>query len=96
MVVVYKTGIHSFEADFTSKKYSESGVTATAGGKFQEYKNTSYMLLMESRWSGAWRTALSYVKAGAGSCKQAILSNADCSTAAVGCFERERGCRAAL
>jgi predicted porin len=81
VVVVYKMGIHSFEADFTRKKYGEYNVTPTAGGKFQEYKNISYMLLMENRWSGAWRTAFSYVKAGAGSCKQAILLTADCSTA---------------
>ena len=81
VVVVYKMGIHSFEADFTRKKYGEYNVTPTAGGKFQEYKNISYMLLMENRWSGAWRTAFSYVKAGAGSCKQATLLTADCSTA---------------
>src|SRR5712691_9431106 len=65
VVVVYKVGVHSFEADFTTKKYSESNAPA---GRFQEYKNTAYMLLMENRWTNAWRTAFSYVKAGAGNC----------------------------
>jgi hypothetical protein len=80
VVLVYKMGIHSIEADITSKKYSESNVTATAAGKFQEYKNTAYLLLLESRWSSTWRTAFSYVKASAGSCQQAITSNVACST----------------
>jgi len=65
VVVVYKIGVHSFEADVTTKKYSESNAPT---GKFQEYKNTAYMLLMENRWTNAWRTAFSYVKAGAGTC----------------------------
>ncbi len=65
VVVVYKIGVHSFEADVTTKKYSESNAPT---GKFQEYKNTAYMLLMENRWTNVWRTAFSYVKAGAGTC----------------------------
>jgi len=80
VVLVYKMGIHSIEADITTKKYSESNVTATAGGKFQQYKNTSYLLLVENRWSATWRTAFHYVKAGAGSCQLASTSNATCST----------------
>src|SRR2546425_10139827 len=75
VVVVYKVGVHSFEADFTTKKYSESNAPT---GKFQEYKNTSYMLLMENRWTNAWRTAFSYVKAGAGTCS--LSGGASCST----------------
>src|SRR6266702_4446587 len=80
LVLVYKMGIHSFEADLTTKKYSESNVTPTATGKFQQYKNNSYMLLMENRWTNAWRTAFSYIKAAAGSCKLASLTNVPCNT----------------
>ncbi len=80
LVLVYKMGIHSFEADLTTKKYSESNVTPTATGKFQQYKNNSYLLLMENRWTNAWRTTFSYIKAAAGSCKLASLSNVPCNT----------------
>jgi len=75
VVVVYKIGIHSFEGDFTTQKYSESNAPT---GRFQEYKNTSYMLLMENRWTNAWRTAFSYVKAGAGTCS--LGGGISCST----------------
>src|SRR5712691_10968103 len=75
VVVVYKIGVHSFDADFTTKKYSESNAPT---GRFQEYKNTSYMLLMENRWTNAWRTAFSYVKAGAGTCS--LGGGASCTT----------------
>ena len=77
---VYKIDIHSFEADVAKKKYSESNVTPTAGGKFQQYNNVTYSLIWEARWSGAWRTTINYAKGTAGSCQQAILSNASCST----------------
>lgn len=80
LAVVYKVGIHSLEADVASKKYSESSVTPTAGGKFQMYKNVAYSLIWEARWSGSWRTALNYGKGTAGTCQQAILSGAGCST----------------
>ncbi len=70
----------TIEADLTTKKYSESNVTPTATGKFQQYKNNSYMLLMENRWTNAWRTAFSYIKAAAGSCKLASLTNVPCNT----------------
>ena len=80
VAVVGKLGNHSLEADVASKKYSESSVTATAGGKFVEYKTVAYQFIWEARWSGTWRTAVNYGKGGAGSCKQAILSNASCST----------------
>ncbi len=35
------------------------------------------MLILESRWSGAWRTAVHYIKASAGSC---TLLNTACTT----------------
>src|SRR5712691_810282 len=74
-MVVYKICVYSFEATSTTEKYSESNAPT---GRFQEYKNTSYMLLMENRWTNAWRTAFSYVKAGAGTCS--LSGGASCST----------------
>jgi predicted porin len=80
VAVVYKIGDHSLEADVVKKEYKENGVTATATGKFQEYKNTTFLLILESRWSATWRTAINYSKGNEGSCKIAIISGAACST----------------
>jgi len=30
-------------------------------GRFQDYKNKAYMLLLESRWRRTWRTAVHYI-----------------------------------
>src|SRR5882762_230477 len=75
IAVVYKFDIHSIEADFVQKRYKEQNVSVN--GRFQDYKNKAYMLLIESRWSGTWRTAVHYIKSGAGSC---ALLNAACTT----------------
>jgi predicted porin len=75
LAVVYKIGVHSIEADFVQKRYKEKNVTVN--GRFQEYKNNAYMLILESRWSGTWRTAVHYIKASAGSC---TLLNTACTT----------------
>jgi predicted porin len=75
VALVYKIGVHSIEADYITKQYKEDNVTVN--GRFQEYKNNAYMLVLESRWSSAWRTALHYIKSTAGSCS---LLNAACMT----------------
>jgi len=75
VAVVYKMGIHSVEADFVKKHYKEENVTVN--GRFQDYKNNAYMLILESRWSGALRTAVHYIKSSAGSC---TLLNTACTT----------------
>src|SRR6266540_7409660 len=75
VAVVYKMGIHSVEADFVRKHYKEEGVSVD--GRFEDYKNNAYMLILESRWSGALRTAVHYIKASAGSCS---LGNTACTT----------------
>ena len=80
LAAVYKIGNHSIEADFVTKKYKETNVTPTVTGKFQEYKNNAYMLIWEARWSGAWRTAVHYIKATAGNCQLASTANAACTT----------------
>src|SRR5258706_2796853 len=72
---VYKLGIHSLEVDANTKQYKEDGAVTT--GKFQKYKNTAFEVVFESRWTNEWRTAVSYIKAAAGSCS---LVNANCST----------------
>ncbi len=58
--------VHKFEFDAIKKNYDESG-TAVAG-RFQNYKNTAYLVAWEARWNAEWRTIAQYVKSGAGSC----------------------------
>ena len=73
--VAYKIGVHTIEADYVMKRYKEDNVVVN--GRFQEYKNNAYMLVLESRWSGTWRTTFHYVKSSAGSC---TLLNTNCTT----------------
>ena len=80
IALVYKIGVHSLEGDVVTKQYKENNVTPTATGKFQEYKNTTFLLIWEARWSASWRTAVNYSKGNEGSCKIAITSGASCST----------------
>src|SRR6266581_3588869 len=75
LTAVYKISIHSIEVDANTKRYKEDG--ATINNRFQEYKNTAYEVVFESRWTNEWRTAFSYIKAAAGSCS---IVNNDCST----------------
>lgn len=65
---------HKVEFDVIQKEYKE---TANVAGRFQSYKNTAYMVAMDSRWNPQWRTSLQYVKADAGSCTRVA---AVCST----------------
>jgi hypothetical protein len=74
-VVVYKIGNHSIEADFVQKHYKEENVSVN--GRFQDYRNNAYMLILESRWSGQWRTAVHYIRSSAGTC---TLLNTACTT----------------
>ena len=66
--------VHKVEFDVIKKDYDEN---ATITGRFQNYKNTAYLLGWEARWSSKWRTVAQIVKSGAGSCK---LVNTACST----------------
>lgn len=84
VALVYKVGVHSIEADYITKKYREYNVVPTAGGKFQQYNNAAYMLVLENRWSNAWRTAFHYVKATAGSCQLQSLGNLACNADGLG------------
>jgi len=66
LTAVYKIGVHSIEGDVNTKQYKETG--GAAANSFAEYKNNAFAVIWEARWTNQWRTALSYVKATAGSC----------------------------
>lgn len=65
---------HKIEFDVIQKSYKEG---ANVTGRFESYKNTAYLVAVDSRWNAQWRTSLQYVKASAGSCTRVA---AVCST----------------
>jgi predicted porin len=69
------------EFDLINKQYKENA-TATATGKFQNYKNTAWMVAYDGRFAGDWRLMAHYVGSSAGTCAIAYTSatNAGCST----------------
>jgi predicted porin len=73
-MIMYRIGVHTFEADFIQKKFDEN---ATVTGRFQNYKNNAYQVAWDARWNGQWRTALEYIKSMKGSCSRV---NAVCTT----------------
>lgn len=75
----YKIGIHQFEFDANEKRYDETGTGVT--GRVRSYKNNSYLLYWDARWSPQWRTSAHYVKSTAGQCTRV---NAVCSTRGLG------------
>ena len=83
---VYKIGIHSIELDWNVKQYKETG--AIAGNNFEQYKNNAYAVILDSRWTNQWRTALSYAKATAGRCTAA---GAPCATDGMGANQINAG-----
>ena len=56
---------HKIEFDVIKKSYNEN---ANVAGRFQSYDNKAYLLSIESRWGGLWRTVAQVVKADAGTC----------------------------
>ncbi len=66
--------VHQFEFDANQKKYDEN---ASVAGRFQSYKNNSYLFIWDARWSSSWRTQVHYVKSTKGECSRV---NAVCST----------------
>ena len=83
---VYKIGVHSIELDWNVKQYKETG--AIAGNNFEQYKNNAYAVILDSRWTNQWRTALSYAKATAGRCTAA---GAPCTTDGMGANQINAG-----
>ena len=63
------------EFDVINKSYKENGI---ALGKFQNYKNTAYLLGYDGRFGVGWRVMAHVVKSGTGSCS---VVGAACSTA---------------
>lgn len=85
IAVVYKLGIHDFEADYEWHEWKEFGQPAstatTATGRVGSYKNNSWLLNWQARWSPKWRTQVHYVRATKGECTRTFLTgNAPCIT----------------
>jgi len=70
VAVAYKIGVHHIEADYIVKNYKENGADSGVAGSFENYKNKAWMLVWDARWTGQWRTAAHYIRAGAGTCSQ--------------------------
>jgi len=71
----FKFAVHTLELDVIKKQFREIGAIPTNG--FEEYKNLAYEVVLESRWTSQWRTALAYMRANAGDC---TIANNSCST----------------
>jgi predicted porin len=80
IAVVYKLGIHDLEADYEWhewKEFGQPGTTPlTALGKVGSYKNNSWLLNWQARWSPKWRTQVHYVRATKGECSRTFLTAA--------------------
>jgi predicted porin len=70
--VTYKLGRHQFELDYEWHEWTESGMRPNAVGRFQSYKNNSWLALWYARWSQQWRTQIHYVRATAGKCTRTL------------------------
>ena len=85
IALVYKLGNHDFEADYEWHEWKEFGQPAntplTALGKVGHYKNNSWLLNWQARWSPKFRTQVHYVRATAGECSRSfLLAAAPCIT----------------
>lgn len=85
VAVTYKWRNHQFEADYEWHRWREfnlpSTTALTAAGKVASYKNNSYLLNWQARWSDRIRTQVHYVHATAGECsRQFLVGNAPCIT----------------
>ncbi len=76
VAMTYKLGRHQFEIDYEWHEWKESGfapITPNASGRFSSYKNNSWLVLWDARWSDQWRTQIHYVRATAGSCSRVFV-----------------------
>lgn len=85
IAVTYKLGIHDFEADYEWHEWKEFGqpsnTALTALGRVGSYKNNSWLLNWQARWSPKFRTQIHYVHATAGECSRTfMISAAPCIT----------------
>ena len=44
----------------------------TITGRFQDYKNNAYMVVLDSRWNSQWRTMAHFIKSDKGSCTRVL------------------------
>jgi len=72
----YRFGDHAVEANLAGIEYRERGGQA---GRFESYRHVTWSIGIDSKWSDAWRTAVGYDYAGAGSCR--LFGGESCSTA---------------
>jgi predicted porin len=70
----YKLALFTFEFDINDKRYFEN---STSPGRFRSYRNNSYELIWDARWSQNWRTQAHYVGSTAGKCS---VVDAACTT----------------
>jgi predicted porin len=85
IALVYKLGNHELEADYEWHEWKEFGQPAstplTALGKVGSYKNNSWLLNWQARWSPKFRTQIHYVNATKGECsRNFLLAAAPCIT----------------
>jgi len=73
----YRFAKHRIAMDLARLDYKESG-QVTGVTRFQEYKKTTWALGWEARWTDAWRTAIQYSVADAGTCT--LTNNVSCTT----------------
>jgi predicted porin len=64
-----RMGKHKVEFDYIRKEYKEN---PTITGRFQDYKNNAYMVVLDSRWNSQWRTMAHYIKSDRGSCTRVL------------------------
>jgi predicted porin len=65
LMLKYKLGNHAFEFDINDKRYFEN---STAVGRAHSYRNNSYLVIWDARWSNEWRTQAHYVGSTPGTC----------------------------
>ena len=73
--VQYRFGDHTVETNVARMTYAERGGRS---GRFERYAHTAASLGIDSKWTDPWRTAASYVYAGAGTCR--LFDGVPCST----------------
>lgn len=71
----YRFSRHTIEGNLAEMRYRERGGKSA---RFESYRHTSGSVGVVSRWGDAWRTAVAYIHAGAGSC--ALFDDVPCST----------------
>jgi len=67
-------GDQTIEGDVAWLQYKETG---GRNGRFEDYKHVTYLISLDSKWAGPWRTAVAYTAGTEGSCT--LFGGAPCS-----------------